>query len=131
MDKYADYAWYVDCYLQGMPETIPASLFDYYATMASAEVKNGVSLDADLSDPIDEVKAATCEIAALLCDMDGNSLSENSKVIPAGIGSEKVGEYSVSYIGNTVIEREAARASKVRSALVRWLGKTGLLFRGV
>ncbi len=61
MDKYVDYAWYTTQYLRGRSPVIPEASFDYYATVASAEVKNVVTLGTDMTHPIDQVKAATCE----------------------------------------------------------------------
>ena len=132
MENYVDYAWSTDNFLMGRNPVIPEALFTYYATMASAEVRNIITLDADLSDPIDEVKAAVCEIAEIMCQMDGNAESDgDTKVIPVGVSSEKVGEYSVSYTGNSALEKSAERASRIKQAAVKWLGVTGLLFRGV
>ncbi|MBR2677598.1 MAG: hypothetical protein IKE28_11900 [Solobacterium sp.] len=130
MEKYVNYAWYTANYLLGKEPVVPETLFDYYATLASAEVNNIVSLDADLADPCDEIKAATCEIAEILCQGDGASTDE-AVSIPVGISSEKVGEYSVSYSGNSATEKAVAQTRQIRGAVSKWLGKTGLLFRGV
>ena len=131
MEKYVNYAWYTDNYLLGKSPVVPEELFDYYATLASAEINNIVSLDADLTDPCDEVKAATCEIAEILCQGEGTSTDEASVSIPVGISSERVGEYSVSYSGNSATEKTAAQTKQIRGSVSKWLGKTGLLFRGV
>lgn len=130
MIKYVDYEWYAGSYLLGRDPVIPKSLFDYYATMATAEVRNVITLDSDQSDPIDEVKAATCNVAEILCRFDGNDDSSEDKVVPVGVSSEKVGEYSVSYTGNSSKEKSAEKTASIRSALVNWLGVTGLLYRG-
>lgn len=132
MEKYVDYAWYTENFLMGRDPVIPETLFDYYATVSSAEIRNIITLDTDLSDPIDEVKAAVCDIAEIMCQMDGNAESnEDTRTVPVGVSSEKVGEYSVSYTGNSALEKSAERASRIKQAAIKWLGVTGLLFRGV
>ena len=131
MDKYVDYTWYEQNYLLGRDSIIPPDLFDYYATVASAEVKNVVTLGTDMTNPIDEVKAATCEVAEILCQMDGKSEQDDGSVsVPVGVSSEKVGEYSVSYSGNSATDKATEKRYKVHSAMAKWLGVTGLLYRG-
>ena len=130
MEKYVDYEWYIDNYLLGKEPVVPETLFDYYATLASAEVKNIVSLDVYLADPCDEIKAATCSIAEILCGYDGKHQTAEEETVPVGISSEKVGEYSVSYAGNSASERAAEKAREIKNTLVKWLGVTGLLYRG-
>lgn len=131
MDKYVDYNWYSDNYLLGRDPVIPENIFDYYATIASAEVKNVVTIGTDMTNPIDEVKAATCEVAEVLCQMDGKSNQDEGAVtVPVGVSSEKVGEYSVSYAGNNFTDKAAEKRYRVHSAMAKWLGVTGLLYRG-
>lgn len=131
MDKYVDYEWYTNNYLLGREPVIPATTFDYYATMASAEVKNVVTIGTDMTNPIDEVRAATCEVAEVLCQMDGNSQQEdNTAAVPTGISSEKVGEYSVTYSGNSFDDKAAEKRYRIHRAMAKWLGVTGLLYRG-
>jgi len=131
MDKYVDYQWYKEHYLLGKAPVIPIETFDYYATVASAEVKNVVTLGTDLTNPIDEIKAATCEVAEVLCQIDGGSKQDGESVtVPVGVSSEKVGEYSVTYSGNSATEKVAEKRYKVHSAMAKWLGVTGLLYRG-
>lgn len=131
MEKYVDYEWYTDNFLMGKDPVIPEQLFDYYATHASTEVRNRITLGADMALPADEVKAATCDIAEILCRGDGNDATGETVVVPDGVSSEKVGEYSVSYTGNSAVEKAAARNRQIHNAMVKWLGVTGLLFRGV
>ena len=132
MDQYVDYTWYTTEYLSGRDPVIAGNLFDYYATKATAEIRNCVSLDADLSDPADEVKAATCEVAEILCRMDGSGQTDSdAHSIPVGVSSEKVGEYSVTYVNNTGTGKAQEQNHMIQRALVHWLGPTGLLYRGV
>ncbi len=131
MEKYVDFDWYADNFLMGRPPVIPEEFFDYYIICASAEVKNRITLGTDMSSPSDEVKAAVCDIAEILCRGDGNDATGETVVVPDGVSSEKVGEYSVSYTGNSAAEKAAARNRQIHNAMVKWLGVTGLLFRGV
>ena len=132
MDRYVDYSWYEESFLMGRDPVIPSDLFNYYATQASTQIKNNVSLDADLSSPSDEVKAATCEVAEILCRMEGRSTLEGDDMaVPEGVSSERVGEYSVTYANNTASGKAQEQRYLVREALVKWLGVTGLLYRGV
>lgn len=133
--SYANYDFYVDDYLLGKDAVIPESLFPYYASLASAEVKNVIRLDMfDTEETTKEMQMATCEIAEILCRADGNvdeSIEGTGTNIPVGISSEKVGEYSVSYTGNTLTENDERVEKLIKKVVVRWLGPAGLLFRGV
>ena len=131
MEKYVDFEWYSANFLMERPAVIPEELFDYYIIQASAEVKNRITLGADMSNPPDEVKAAVCDIAEILCRGDGKDATGETTVIPEGVSSEKVGEYSVSYTGTSAAEKAATKSRQISSAMVKWLGPTGLLFRGV
>ena len=132
---YADYSFYVNEYLIGLDATIPEREFSFYSNMATADVRNVIRLDMIDSEPTIEMKMATCEIAELLYRMDDHattSASENgSNGIPIGISSEKVGEYSVTYSGNTEAERAESKNNGIRTIVKKWLGPAGLLFRGI
>lgn len=136
MEIYADYGFYENEYLLGKEAVIVEGLFPYYARVATQEIKNVIRLDMvdDNLQATEEMKMATCEIAELLASLDNNSISDadgNKTSVPTGVSSERVGEYSVTYSGNTASEKEAAKKQGVKSIVKRWLGLTGLLFRGV
>ena len=128
---YCDYEFYTNEYLLGREATITEEQFQYYGTMASAEVRNVISLEALDGEPTEEIKMATCEVAEMLCRMDGNSSSDSTVSIPYGVSSETVGEYSISYAGNTDTEKVKAKSESVKAITKKWLGPSGLLFRGV
>ena len=136
MEIYADYKFYKNEYLLGKEAVIFEILFPYYARIATQEIKNVIRLDMidDNLQATEEMKMATCEIAELLASLDNNSIRDgydNKTSVPTGVSSERVGEYSVTYTGNTASEKEVAKKQGVKSIIKRWLGPTGLLFRGV
>ena len=73
------------------------------------------------------MKQAMCELA----EVQFSQLNSNSESVPLGVASEKVGEYTVTYKGNSNIEIERDYTLKVTSILKKWLGKTGYLYRGI
>lgn len=133
---YADYDYYVNSYMLGMTGVISKENFPYYANKASAEVRNVIRLDMfdNTSEITEEMKNATCEVAEILCKADGNDVASNTgegTIIPIGISSEKVGEYSVSFTGNSETERNEYSKKRISDVITKWLGPSGMLFRGV
>lgn len=133
--NYTSYDFYISEYLQGKEGIISVDLFPYYSQKASYELRNVIRLDMfDTTKITEEMQLATCEVAEILCEADGNTNEsdiETGTSVPIGISSEKVGEYSVSYTGNSLSEGQALTKSKISDAITKWLGPTGLLFRGV
>jgi hypothetical protein len=88
---YADYEFYQNSYLLGSDALIPEKQFNFFSNMASADVRNVIRMDMmDTSEPTDEMKMATCEIAELLYSLDTmHSESDSRDVISSQIASEK------------------------------------------
>jgi len=137
---YADYSFYTKSYLLGNDPVIPKNAFSYYANKASAKIRNVIRLDmldiTDDSEVTDEMRMATCEVAEILCTYDKKTVSDlagtnTDEVIPVGIASEKVGEYSVSYSDNSEADRDKREDQKISDSFKKWLGPAGLLFRGI
>lgn len=127
-----DYPFYANVYLQGMDPVIPKGAFLYYIREAQEFIDDMCRLDIDtIRELPPEYALAACDVAEHLCKADGKDVaSMDGEGIPTGISSERVGEYSVSYSGNTALERAENERKMAAMAVKRRLGKTGLLFRG-
>lgn len=136
---YADLTFYKEKYLLGNDPVIPDTAFNYYANKASIKIRNMICLDmldiTDDSEVTEEMRMATCEIAEILCTYDHKTVSDSSsnadEIIPVGVSSEKVGEHTVSYSGNTEEDRDKRKDQSIKDSAIKWLGPAGLLFRGV
>jgi hypothetical protein len=117
MTNYVDYAYYTGTYKGAVIDT---ASFDLYARKATREIKK-YTLN-QIPDGIipDDVKMCCCEIAEVIHKDD----QEDTK----GIASEKVGEYSVSYV--SLEAKEKLLSISIRSIIYNWLAMTGLLYRG-
>lgn len=71
----------------------------------------------------EELKRCVVELIDTL-----KSYDDKAKAVK-GISSEKVGEYSVSY--NSISDLESQKEKDMKEVLNKYLGLTGLLFRGV
>ena len=137
---YADYSFYTKSYLLGKDPVIPENSFSFYANKASAKIRNVIRLDmldiTDDSEVTDEMRMATCEVAEILCTYEMQTVSDlagtnTDEIIPVGLSSEKVGEYSRSFTGNSEADRDERENQKISDSFKKWLGPAGLLFRGV
>jgi hypothetical protein len=117
MINYADYTYYIGTYKGAVIDT---AYFDLYARKATQEIKKfTLNQISDASIP-DDVKMCCCEVAEAIHKAD----QEDTK----GIASEKVGEYSVSFVSPEA--KEKLLSISVRSIIYNWLAMTGLLYRG-
>ncbi len=117
MTNYADYAYYTGTYKGAVIDT---ASFELYARKATLEIKKYTFYRIADTDIPDDVKMCCCELAELLY----KDKQEDTK----GVASEKVGEYSVSYVSPEV--KEKLLSVSVRSIIYNWLAMTGLLYRG-
>ena len=120
---YADQAFYTTNYLVGKEAVISAADFPLYSRKASQIIK--VSTLGNINEGttvIEEVKMCCCELAEHLYKQDVLIKSGN------GIASEKVGEYSVSYVD--IEKAKASSIADVNSIVCDWLLMTGLMYRG-
>lgn len=120
MTAYADYAFYTDKYLG---RVIPnENDFAYYALRASEIIDNKTF--GRINEITPAVRLACCAAADELY----SDASAKAKAA-GGISSESVDGYSVSYRAyNTEAEKTAEK--RVNAAIKRYLGSTGLMFRG-
>lgn len=84
---YVDFDYYKQHYLLGKEEVIDTTSFLYYATKATALIRQATYGKSDTT-PTDSVKMCCCEIAEVMHSYEQSS---------SNVTSEKVGEYSVSY----------------------------------
>lgn len=117
MTNYADYAYYVGTYKGAV---IDAASFDTFALKATLEIKKYTFKRIVDTDIPDDAKMCCCEVAELLF----KDKQEDAK----GVASEKVGEYSVSYVSSEA--KEKLLSLSVQSIIYNWLAMTGLLYRG-
>lgn len=109
---YVDFNFYQQTYKGKVPEgdftrleIQASSLIDYYTFNRITEVDN-------------KVKFTVCELI--------DNLQELENLEGKGIDSEKVGSYAVTY--SKVQEKELKQEQK--NIIVKYLGHTGLMYRG-
>ena len=120
MTAYADYAFYTDKYLGRI---IPnENDFAYYALRASEII------DSKTFGRINEITPAVQLACCAAADELYSDASAKAKAA-GGISSESVDGYSVSYRAYNT-EAEKAAEKRVNAAIKRYLGSTGLMFRG-
>lgn len=117
MTNYADFAYYTGTYKGAVIDT---ASFDQYARKATQEIKKYTFNRIQDGSIPDEAKMCCCELAELLYKSD----QEDTK----GIASEKVGEYSVSYVAPEA--KEKLLNYSIQDIIYNWLSVTGLLYRG-
>lgn len=126
--SYVDYTYYKDTYLNGDEPDIDEKRFPYYERLAEALIRDLTLEKSDSYTLGDEVKLATC---AAVEELYKALESSSDDAVPVGIASEKVGEWSASYLNNTLEQRTQSAYKTARMAAAVYLRTTGLLFRGV
>jgi hypothetical protein len=122
MISYTTHNYYTCKYLQGRTAVICAADFPFWAQKATQEIKRytGNNVDEIAAIP-DEVQMCCCEVAEYLYKQKNSGHDEN-------ISSEKVGEFSVSYVSGQTAED--IKRSTIKGIIYNWLAMTGLLYRG-
>lgn len=123
MVRYAGYNFYKQEYLQGKNPTISAG-FDYYARSASRliDLYTFGRLEG-VEDVSIDVKFCCCELAELIYENESQSRDTGNKT------SERIGSYSVGF--SSKADSEEAFKSKQYDIVIKWLGNTGLCYRGL
>ena len=123
MGIYADNDFYTVEYLQGRNPTISAG-FNYYARSASKliDLYTFGRLE-EMEDISKDVKFCCCELAELIFENEIQSKDTGNKT------SERIGSYSVGF--SSKADREEAFKSKQYDIIIKWLGNTGLCYRGL
>jgi hypothetical protein len=125
MAAYADYTYYSGTYLG---TAIDSSIFPRLALRASAVIDQltfnrageYITDDTD-ADTIDLIQMATCAVAEELYTEELNGGQD-------AIASEKVGQYMVTYSGNS--RAMMSNEQRQQAAARFYLGNSGLMFRG-
>lgn len=117
MTTYADYAYYTGTYKGAV---IDAASFPLYARKATQKIKLHTFSRISEDNIPDEAKMCCCELA--------EAIYKHEATDNGNVASEKVGEYSISYVDKEKIE-EAYRG-KCIEIIQNWLAMTGLLYRG-
>lgn len=117
---YADYSFYTTEFNGSL---IPEQDFTYRASKAS-EYINNVTFDRITPELLESDEAAALKIKSCCCALAESDyrFDQNSDK-----SSEKIGNYSVTYNNKPDSERKSDRWEVVD----RYLGGTGLLYRGV
>lgn len=119
---YVDYIYYTETY---KGSTIPEAAFPKFATKSENKVNIMTFNRIDTSkDYMDKVKMCCCELAESLYISDKEDSNNASN-----ISSERVGDYSVSFVDNTNLEK--LRSAKIKLIVQDWLALTGILYRGL
>lgn len=118
---YADYEYYKDVFLGGKEAQISASDFGYYESQAENKINMYTYDRLKKADEIPEaVKSCVCAIAERI-----NTHEKDVK--NNGIASEKVGDYSVSYVSQSVLKEQLK--TDIQEIITEYLFSTGLLSR--
>lgn len=115
---YADYAYYTDTYKGTELDSVS---FDIHALKATQDIKLHTLNRIQNNNIPDEAKMCCCELAELIYKYENLKTGD-------GKTSEKVADYSVSYVGQKEIEE--THNNTVRSIINKWMSLTGLLYRG-
>lgn len=115
--SYADFDYYTNTYKGAVLDT---ASFDLYASKATQLIRLHTFNRIKDDNIPDEVKMCCCELA--------EEIYKHEKENSGNIASEKVGEYSVSYVDKE--KEETIFRGKCVSIIYNWLGMTGLLYRG-
>ena len=123
MGIYADNDFYTVEYLQGRNPTISAG-FNYYARSASKliDLYTFGRLE-EMEDISKDVKFCCCELAELIFENEIQLKDTGNKT------SERIGSYSVGF--SSKADSEEAFKSKQYDTVIKWLGNTGLCYRGL
>lgn len=118
---YADYEYYKDIFLGGKEAQISASDFEYYENQAENKINMYTYDRLKKADEIPEaVKSCVCAIAERI-NIHEKDVKNN------GIASEKVGDYSVSYVSQSVLKEQLK--TDIQEIITEYLFSTGLLSR--
>ncbi|RDU21935.1 head-tail connector protein [Anaerosacchariphilus polymeriproducens] len=117
---YVDYTYYSLSYLLGKQASIAETEFPYYAMKATKKIDQYTFNNIDSTNIPESVKMCCCELAESFYNQDSNSNTN--------VASERVGEYSVSYVTGQAVED--AKKAVIKEIIYNWLSDTGLLYRG-
>ena len=129
--QYVDYEYYVSGYLLGRSPAVPDEDFLFFEKQAEKVLNQHTfsRLAADCKLITDDVRDCTCELAELLYQADKatQQATEQGGVLQSYSNDGESGTFDLSQS----IYTEAGKKKKIREIINRYLGNTGLLYRGV
>lgn len=129
--QYADYEYYVSGYLLGRSPAVPDEDFLFFEKQAEKVLNQHTfsRLVADCKLITDDVRDCTCELTELLYQADKaiQQATEQGGVLQSYSNDGESGTFDLSQS----IYTEAGKKKKTREIINRYLGNTGLLYRGV
>lgn len=129
----ADYEYYTNGYLLGREPVIPDKVYPYWEKQACRKIDMYTfgCLNAHPELIVDEVKGCICEIAELLYKADSvaeQSLQQGGAGLLSSYSNDgESGNFDLSQSVYT----ESGKAGKIHEIIYRYLGNTGLLYRGL
>lgn len=120
---YADEIFYNEKYLLGRKPVVTTG-FPFYARQASQVIDQYTfGRLVGVEDIPEEVQMCCCEL------VEAKFEREQQQKASGGKTSEKIGTYSATF--GSAKEMDSVAASKQHGIIMKWLGNTGLCYRGV
>ncbi len=127
---YVNYGYYESKYLLGREPTVPEDDFMFWEKQTERVLNQYTfgRLTADTELLTDEVKDCACELAELLyqADKSAQQAAVQGGVLQSYSNDGESGTFDLSHSTFT----EEGKAKKIREIIHRYLGNTGLLYRG-
>lgn len=128
---YVNYGYYESKYLLGREPTVPEDDFMFWEKQTERVLNQHTfdRLTADMGLLTDEVKDCACELAELLyqADKSAQQAAAQGGVLQSYSNDGESGTFDLSQSTFT----EEGKAKKISEIIHRYLGNTGLLYRGV
>lgn len=128
---YVNYGYYESKYLLGREPTVPEDDFMFWEKQTERVLNQYTfgRLTADTELLTDEVKDCACELAELLyqADRSAQQAAVQGGVLQSYSNDGESGTFDLSQSTFT----EEGKAKKISKIIHRYLGNTGLLYRGV
>lgn len=128
---YVNYGYYESKYLLGREPTVPEDDFMFWEKQTERVLNQHTfgRLTADTELLTDEVKDCACELAELLyqADKSAQQAAAQGGVLQSYSNDGESGTFDLSQSTFT----EEGKAKKISEIIHRYLGNTGLLYRGV
>lgn len=128
---YVNYGYYESKYLLGREPTVPEDDFMFWEKQTERVLNQYTfgRLTADTGLLTDEVKDCACELAELLyqADRSAQQAAVQGGVLQSYSNDGESGTFDLSQSTFT----EEGKAKKISEIIHRYLGNTGLLYRGV
>lgn len=128
---YVNYGYYESKYLLGREPTVPEDDFMFWEKQTERVLNQHTfnRLTADTGLLTNEVKDCACELAELLyqADRSAQQAATQGGVLQSYSNDGESGTFDLSQSTFT----EEGKAKKIREIIHRYLGNTGLLYRGV